>query len=93
MPHKRSPRYGWKFNHAPGPPLVENRGEQTVIRFIFDRRRRGLGFRAIARELDELWIPPRQGRGHQWDHSVIRSILQRESASPDATLDVGVRIG
>ena len=88
MPHRRSPRYGWKFNHGPGPPLVENRAEQGAIRFILDLRSKGLGFREIARILNESGVSPRQGRGHTWDHTVVR----REESLGDASLSVAAAL-
>jgi DNA invertase Pin-like site-specific DNA recombinase len=68
-------RFGYDLA-ADGATLVENHQEQEIIRLIRDMRARGESSRAIAKELDRIGVPTKQGRAG-WGYSSIERILAR----------------
>jgi DNA invertase Pin-like site-specific DNA recombinase len=71
--------FGWKPHEADPTRLVVDAEEQAAIARIRDERRRGRGFREIARTLDLAGIRCRGGR---WSHSTVRSVLIRSEQQP-----------
>jgi DNA invertase Pin-like site-specific DNA recombinase len=68
--------FGWDF--GPGDHLVENGGEQKIIRLMRRLRAEGRSFRGIAVYLDDKGILPKRGR--RWLHTIVKNILARNAA-------------
>jgi site-specific DNA recombinase len=58
--------------------LITNAAEADVISSILEMRKRGLGYRRIASDLQYRGIPTKTG-GTKWYPKVIMQILNRES--------------
>ncbi len=63
--------------------LVEDSREQVVVRKIMKLWTEGQSLSAIARHINGLKIRPRKGK--IWDHSIIRSIVNRQESIKQQT--------
>jgi DNA invertase Pin-like site-specific DNA recombinase len=68
--------FGWDFGS--GGRLVANASEQRIIAHIRHLRAKGMSYRGIATRLDHAGILPKRGR--RWQHTTVKSILQRNAA-------------
>lgn len=83
------PHGKWQNGHARGVPpygfvvvagkLVEDPREQKIVQRVLAQWRSGKSFNAIAQTLNVQKVRPRSGKS--WDHSVIRSIVQRNKSN------------
>ena len=73
-----SVRFGFDLC-SDGVTLERNESEQRVIRDIYEMRKRGMSYRAIANELDRRGVPTKKRRG-KWPSSSIVRILERAPA-------------
>ena len=62
----------------PYATLIENAGEQAVIRDIQGMRARGMVLTKIAAELTERRIPTKTGKSDSWTHQAVARILKRD---------------
>lgn len=62
--------------------LVVNSAESDVISSIVELRKRGLGYRRIASDLEKRGIPTKAG-GKKWYPKVVMQILNRENRLAD----------
>ena len=67
-------RFGYDLA-ADGVALVENAAEQQAIATMLELRQAGATYRAIAAELNERGVKPKESGA--WDNSVVRRILAR----------------
>lgn len=67
-------RFGYDLA-ADGVGLIENSAEQQAIATMIELRQAGATYRAIAAELSERGIEPKEANA--WDHSAVRRILAR----------------
>jgi len=67
-------RFGFDLD-ADGNTLIENPTEQAAISTMVELRQSGATYRAIAAELTERGIMPKESS--KWDHSAVRRILAR----------------
>jgi DNA invertase Pin-like site-specific DNA recombinase len=72
------PPFGWTIDPANPARLIRQPDEQAVIRRIVRLRADGLGYREIARDLEDAGIPCRSG---VWYHSTVKGILARAQAA------------
>lgn len=70
-------RFGYDLG-ADGVGLIENAAEQAAIALMAEMRQSGATLQAIAAELNERGIRPKQSA--TWDHSTVRKILKRQAA-------------
>ncbi len=68
------PPYGFKSNGA-RETMVPVPEELAIVRWIVDRWRTGLSYRAIAAKLNEDGVPTKQGA--RWYHGTVARIVQR----------------
>ena len=67
-------RFGYDLG-MDGVGLIENAAEQHAIATMTELRQAGATYRAIAAELTERGIEPKESS--KWDHSAVRRILAR----------------
>jgi len=67
-------RFGYDLA-ADGVGLVENNAEQQAIATMLELRQAGATYRAIAAELSERGIRPKEA--NSWSHAAVRRILAR----------------
>ena len=67
-------RFGYDLG-ADGVGLIENAAEQQAIATMLELRQAGATYRAIAAELTDRGIEPKESS--KWDHSAVRRILAR----------------
>jgi len=69
--------YGWEFDPENEGMTVPCIAEQEILSEMHDMRERlGMSFRAIARELDLMGLPPRIAE--EWSHRTVAKILRRD---------------
>ena len=69
--------FGWTADAA--GRLIEDAGEQTILRLIRELRDAGCSLRRIAKELTDAGHITKKGRA-TWTHSTVQSILDRAAA-------------
>ena len=69
------PPYGWAVDPQDADRLVECKQEQQVIETVVALRKQGLGFRAIAKQLEAMKAPKREAK--IWSHARVVGILRR----------------
>jgi len=69
------PPYGWQIDPQDSKRLVKQHDEQLIIELILAWRSEGLGYRKIARRLQDQGLKPRTGVS--WHHAQIRRIIAR----------------
>ena len=69
--------YGYYCHHG---QLFEDTREQRVVQQIVDLQAEGKALNAIAKHLNCHKVRPRSAK--RWDHSIVRSILQRQTTHP-----------
>lgn len=71
--------YGYCPDPANPGKMIEDLAEQETLRIMLKLASGGgVGYRAIARELDMMGCPPRTAA--EWDHGVVAKILKRAGA-------------
>ena len=83
------PQGKWQNGHVRGVPpygyavvagkLVENPKEQQIVQRVLTQWRSGKSFNAIAKTLNGQGVRTRSGKS--WEHSIIRSIVQRNKSN------------
>lgn len=69
------PPYGWRLDPDDSALLVRDDSEQAVILLMRQLRGQGLGWRAVAKELNERGIPPKLAS--EWTHKSVAKIIER----------------
>jgi site-specific DNA recombinase len=70
------PPYGYV---VVGGKLVENPKEQQLVQRVLTQWRSGKSFNAIAKTLNGQGVRTRSGK--IWEHSIVRSIIQRNTSN------------
>ena len=78
---------GLKFDHGKVTVISD---EAKIIALIFELRRTGMGKNGIARELNQLGLPAKDGG--IWHESVVHTILRNEKYQGDLLLQKQYRI-
>ena len=78
---------GLKFDHGKVTVISD---EAKIIALIFELRRTGMGKNGIARELNQLGLPAKDGG--IWHESVVHTILRNEKYQGDLLLQKQYRV-
>jgi len=75
--------YGYKRDPHNKDKMIEEPREQIAIDIMERLREKGISYRGIAKELDRLNYPPRNGG--KWSHRTVSAVLKRTNRDKDQT--------